>query len=503
MINLSNNNFYSLSQDNFNFHYQPKCAQPLQNNTVENVLIKSWSDTPSVEYKRCDTYFFYTSSSCALGFDTEQQSTLIENVKKDLIQRQMEEDNELDCVFAYLAEEQLSPKGKERAIDYLKQFDKFFNLEDENVSLNVETSSAELEVFVETPLPPSFSTVESEAVNLQVEEASHILAAIEEKLSTKKNKRAAKQKEKMERLEAEAKQKAELLQIAAKAKEEQQKAEEEKKQRGFDLQILGKDSFLIVNNARPQVEDRTKIGEDFRTKHTSVEIGLKHMLKRMSFFFVMCNYVSEKAKFLQNYSLPMYQKNQFAVNLYAVPSSYKQSKSEDWERTHISLLSKIVTQHVQTHELFKIVGHLTVKNMQGSKLVKTIETNLEAFFNICDIAPRIVNAIDWYAEYWLRAQAYQYLDDIRTGKLDATIATILLAKDYVNCLEDLYDRIEDNDNRPPKQCLLKKDFHEKMDLILSDRMAALKYIDGMQSALNLFIQQLEGKADHSSLNFYA
>ncbi len=256
----------------------------------------------------------------------------------------------------------------------------------------------------------------------------------------------------------------------AERKAKEQQAVNEQQLRGFTLQALeDKKPFSTC------LQDLLNLAEDFRKGNLSEdEMSKRHMWKRLNFFHVMCRYISEKAPHLQKFDFPYHQKNQFQPDFYVVPSSYASSKldHEGYERAHISLLSKIAVQ--EEDKLFSLRGPLIVLNQQ---------TTLSDFFNLCDIAPQTINAIDAYVECELRDFALQLLKEVKEGACSPIEAANDLARHYGWILVELQDRVREKNSKVPKNHFLGKDFENIVQKIIQDRQKALHYIDGMFAAI--------------------
>lgn len=252
-----------------------------------------------------------------------------------------------------------------------------------------------------------------------------------------------------------------------------QQALREEQLRGFTLHALESKKPVVTC-----AQDQLKLAEDFRKKIFSEgEMSKRHVWKRLNFFHVMCRYVNEKALHLQEFDFPCHQKNQYQSDLYVVPSSYANLKLgyEGYERAHISLFSKIVVQKE---------GHLST--LDGPLIVLNQQTDLSAFFNTCDIAPKTINAIDCYVECELRDFAIQLLKEVKEGTCSPMDAADDLAKRYGWILIELQDRILEKNVKAPKNHFLAKDFENTVQMIIQDRQKSFLYINGMLEAIMHF-----------------
>lgn len=242
-------------------------------------------------------------------------------------------------------------------------------------------------------------------------------------------------------------------------------------QRGFKLNPLELD---LINKGKSWtfIRDTTDLATDFSSdKLVPYSVGEQHAWKRLNFFLVMGNYISNKATHLKDFELPIREQNQYMASAYVFPAS--STPQEGFERAHISILNKIVVK--QDTNLFKLSGELTV---QGK-----IKTSLHQFFNLCDVTPRLVNVIDGYAEFFLRDESISLLNKVKSGELTAMEAAAKFSRAYGLCMDELQERIEKNDIRPPEGSKTRKDqFKGLMNDIMQNSKTALEYIDGMGSA---------------------
>ncbi|WP_068471297.1 hypothetical protein [Candidatus Protochlamydia phocaeensis] len=336
--------------------------------------------------------------------------------------------------------------------DWINEEDGFDNapeFDEAPVELNIGT-------FVKTPSSP---------IEVDTTEVEKIL--MPQKLSKHKRQKANRKARTALRLEQE---------------KEKKRIEQEKLDMGFTLKSLGCDRFALVNQLNKGEEDGTGLAEDFRKlgQFRQKTMGERHVWKRLNAYLVMGRYIAEKAPYLTEYELPFHQRDQYAAVSYVTPPGYKGQKSQysTFERVHIAMLSKIVLQ--KDEKLVKMVGSVTVKGK---------ETSLHHFFNLCDIAPKMLNAIDSYAELLLREDAISLLQEVKNEECTDLEAADELARRYGYCLIELQDRISAGDTRIPRGFPLKRELRDSLLTIFKDKKEALKYIDGMLEAIIEFRKQ--------------
>ncbi len=232
---------------------------------------------------------------------------------------------------------------------------------------------------------------------------------------------------------------------------------------------------------KEQIEDRNKIGVDFRFSPIE-QVAKLHMWKRLNFFLVTCRYIANRAEHLKGCNFPTHSKNQFKAMAAVVPASSNKLTDHDskFERAHISLINKIVVN--KNNCLFTMEDKLDIT-------ARKIETNLHHFFNICDIAPVIINSIDWYAEYYLRQFAYELLEAVKSGEERFEEVAHTFARSYGLRLIELQERILYTQTKADKDCFCKKEFEAEMAKMMADREKTLKYIDDMLIAIIHFREQ--------------
>lgn len=247
----------------------------------------------------------------------------------------------------------------------------------------------------------------------------------------------------------------------------------------FTLGVLKKKSVI-------EETDSTKFAEDFRPlKFSCQSIGYRHVWKRLNFFLTMSRYISERAIYLKEESIPFYcRKHQFKAAKYVVPLSYSQESYHvpGYTRAHISLLNKIVYER----------GDDGLVQMQGKLTVCKKKTSLDEFFNLCDIVPNLVNSIDWYAEFFLREHACKILSLVKDQQVHYTKAAQALGGEYRICLQQLKDKIVKKiPIKITKSCTknLKECFDSEVSIILKNAEKAQVYINGMLNAADHFIDR--------------
>lgn len=443
--------------------YEEPASMPPNSNEpamdyVEQCLRSFWKDAPAFDPIGVgpSAIVFYTDQE-EQTLDPNYQNCLIENVMADLQIRQSQANRSMqDLVFDYLDEESLSPSEEEAVLEYLKEFTALFDCEATDQSTDLHVGSLEfVDISDDLPTDSLSSPLEDD-----LKEAATILSDLAKKVEAKHKKTS-------------------------------------KSVQDFELVPLEKDRFFKVNS-RLNVEDRTGIGKDFKKEAKQpAHIGLHHMWKRINFFLVMSRVVVDKAPFLQDYKIPYNRQDQYAATATLVPPNYDSKKHfANWDKTHISLLPKLVLEHKETKKLFRMTGPLEVNN---------IMTKIELFLNICDIAPKTVNAIDWFGEYDARTLGCKLLEKLRANELTIEQALIDFVERYDACLEDLSICIEKQDYQLPKNCpaSLLEGFQSSMTLLLEDSHS-LAYLKGMRSALKQFTEQLKGCKTNSdpSLSLY-
>ncbi len=220
-------------------------------------------------------------------------------------------------------------------------------------------------------------------------------------------------------------------------------------------------------NSKDTLLDTTGLSENFYGL-TPNDMGYRHMQKRLSFFKEMSRYIQSKAHFLKDNHFPQYEKKQFKATAYVVPSQTAGRSRTDFERAHVSILNKIVVKD-RDNQLYKMEGALETADR--------VNTTVQEFFNICDIAPKAINSIDWYAEYHLRQYAYELLQGVKIGDITSTQAANIFAGEYNKCLNGLQKMIKIG--RIPNYMSVK--MKKEMAKILADKNSS-EYVNGMLGA---------------------
>ena len=210
--------------------------------------------------------------------------------------------------------------------------------------------------------------------------------------------------------------------------------------------------------------DPIKYAEDFRGRKNGRYIGQNHMTKRLELFGTMCVYIQDKGPHLANYTFNQkgLHTNQFKATSYVVPDL---GHSQGYERTHISLLNKLIVQEIDAE-------NSAIKQMSGDIKFNGMTLALDHLFNLCDIAPTSINAIDGYIEDNLRLPALDMLEQIKNGKLKAEEAKKQMKSLCKKYLEALQTEVSKKNSKQ----------NEKIKIIRQD-LDHENYIKGMLAAL--------------------
>lgn len=501
---MNNINLNSTKVASDNFSKEAICKTDLDKITSLQQVFGSASATSSEIKKVKHDSFFYTNTSRKMeSFDQEIKIREV----KEVVQNQTASlfENLLSC----LSDEQVPNAEKKLILDFLDKFDKehgfpvlpnslsmkdletiepilferlkSFSFSDANESIKEEKIGLDIHEFEDF----STSHFEYSIKAKEIEETTQIISNVKkEKKSSKRQRQLANRKQ---RSEENKKSKEEALKIDQNQNSNTIKVEEPlkidaEKTCGFELIPIEKDIELKTNGYNYGL-DKTRIAEDFRTDKKPYIAGYNHIWKRLNFFHVMSRYVREKSPFLTNYYIPISYKYQYITSCHYTPESFKGRKSGNdlnFERSHISALSKFMVLNNETNEAFLINGPLSLK-------YKNIQTEVRRFFNICDIALKSLNAIDFYAEKTIRPYACELLTKVKNEDITVTQSACLFGIRYLNVLNEMQKKFQSADFSIDSS----DNYQAAMNAIKEDKIRVMQYLIDMKKAVNDFLDLIQ------------
>lgn len=211
------------------------------------------------------------------------------------------------------------------------------------------------------------------------------------------------------------------------------------------------------------------------------------MWRRLNAFHVLAKYIEKNALAFQQdgITFPFNEKDQYHAMAHFVPEVFDRNRKKDptpyknSERAHCSEISKISVK--KDGMVGRLKGLMKIKYKNEIK-----EVSLEHFFNLCDVAPTVLNIIDWCFEYLSRAQLMNMLNLIKNKHLTAMEALTQYVNNYKNLYTHLIKILATPPNKYPS-----KEFKENVEYIRDHEKKALPMTQGIKQAIEDYTKEVE------------